>query len=192
MSNFLNSLSPWNLLMNIGSLVFRKKNIALYDEHGGEILADSTIISCTVNDTSRLMEHPIESGATVADYKVFNPVTASIIVALPEYGFEGQFAEIYSVYKNSEYVILQTKTNVYKNLQVLSIPHEANIKNVSRPTITIQLKEALTVEAQFTQEKQLKNKANTKTKDEGHVQTEEKQSSSILKDLKDKVSSWFD
>ena len=172
MSNFLNSLSPFNLIINVLGMVYRNKSIAIYGEGGGELLSSASIISCSVNDSSKLMEHPIESGAVISDYKVFNPVTASLVVALTETGYASEFAEIYGAYKNCEYVTLQTKTKVYSNLQILSLPHEATFRNISRPTITINLKEALVVEAAFTQGSNLKNPANTNTKDMGHVQTE--------------------
>lgn len=184
MSNFLNTISPFNLVLNVVGMIYRKKNIALYGEGGGELLSTASIISCSVNDSSKLMEHPIESGAVIADYKVFNPVTASVVVALSATGYESEFAEIYTSYKNCEYITLQTKTQVYSNLQILSLPHEATFKNISRPTITINLKEALVVEAEFTQGSNLKNPANTNTKDLGHVQTKKvKRPSTILNDI---------
>ena len=172
MSNFLNSLSPFNLIINVLGMVYRNKSIAIYGEGGDELLSSASIISCSVNDSSKLMEHPVESGAVISDYKVFNPVTATVVVALTETEYASEFAEIYGAYKNCEYVTLQTKTKVYTNLQILSLPHEATFRNVSRPTITINLKEALVVEAAFTQGSNLKNPANTNTKDMGHVQTE--------------------
>lgn len=181
MSNFLNSVSPFNLALNAVGLVYRNKSIAIYGQGGGEILSNASIISCSVNDSSKLMEHPIESGAVIADYKVFNPVTATLVVALTEGGYASEYAEIFSSYKNCEFITLQTKTNVYSNMQVLSIPHEATFKNVSRPTITINLKQALVVEAAFTQGSNLKNPANTNTKDRGHVQTEQEDNQTLLK-----------
>ena len=183
MSYFLNSLSPFNLILNIVGMVYRNKTIALYGEGGGELLGNAAIVSCSVNDSSKLMEHPIESGAVISDYKVFNPVTASVVVALSASGFESEYAQIYAAYKNCEFLTLQTKTNVYKNLQVLSIPHEATFKTINRPTITINLKEALTVDAAFTVGSNLKNPANTNTKDLGHVQTQKTANSTLLKDL---------
>lgn len=190
MSYFLSSLSPFNLILNVVGMIYRNKSIAIYGEGGGEILSNASIVSCSVNDSSKLMEHPVESGAVISDYKVFNPITASLVVALTESGYATEFSEIYSSYKNCEYITLQTKTNVYSNLQIVSLPHEATFKTVSRPTITINLKEALVVEAAFTEISTLKNPANTNTKDIGHVQAKsiDKRKSTVLRDLAGKIS----
>ena len=190
MSYFLSSLSPFNLILNVVGMIYRNKSIAIYGEGGGEILSNASIVSCSVNDSSKLMEHPVESGAVISDYKVFNPITATLVVALTESGYATEFSEIYSSYKNCEYITLQTKTNVYSNLQIVSLPHEATFKTVSRPTITINLKEALVVEAAFTEVSTLKNPANTNTKDIGHVQAQtiDKRKSTVLRDLAAKIS----
>ena len=183
MSNFLSSLSPFNLLLNIAGLISRNKPVALYDKDGIELLTSASIVSCSVNDTSKVMEHPIESGAVVADYKVFNPVTATLNVSLSQTEFSGEFAEVYSAYKNCEFLTLQTKTNVYSNLQVLSLQHDANVQNINRPQLVIQLKEAIVVEAEFNAVSSLKSASSTSTKNIGNVQTKQVKNNTVLKDL---------
>ena len=183
MSDFINTLSPFNLILNIAGLLYREKAVSLYNENGQELLTSASIVSCSVNDTSKLMEHPIESGAVVSDYKIFNPVTATLTVALSQMEYSSEFAEVYSIYKSCKFVTLQTKTNVYQNLQILSLQHEANSQNVNRPSLVIQFKEALTVEAQFDSVKTLKNAGSGNTKNLGSKQAVESPKNSILKDI---------
>lgn len=137
-----------NLALNVAGFLYNNKPVAIY-ANGGEILRLSSIISCRVTDTARLMEHPVESGAIITDHKVFQPKRFVVTVALSEMNYSTEYAELYNVYKRCESVTLQTKAQIYQNLQIESIPHEEKAEAMTRLIFNIGLKEAQVVNASY-------------------------------------------
>lgn len=142
------SFSILNLALNVAGFLYNNKPVAIY-ANGGEILRLSSVLSCRVTDTARLMEHPVESGAIITDHKVFQPKRFVVTVALSEMNYSTEYAELYSVYKRGEMVTLQTKAQIYENLQIESIPHEEKVDTMCRLIFNIGLKEAQTVAASY-------------------------------------------
>ena len=141
--------SVLNLALNILGYKLQDKPVMIFGEDGNEVLADVAIISCRVSDQSKLMEHPIESGAKISDHKVFEPRSMDITIALTSDGFDTEYAELFDLYRQCAVLSLQTKVQVYNNLQIASIPHEEKVTTMNRLQFNIQLKEAIVVTAQF-------------------------------------------
>lgn len=141
--------SVLNLALNILGYKLQDKPVMIFGEDGNEVLADVAIISCRVNDQSKLMEHPIESGAKISDHKVFEPRSMDLTIALTSDGFDTEYAELFDLYRQCAVLSLQTKVQVYNNLQIASIPHEEKVTTMNRLQFNIQLKEAIVVTAQF-------------------------------------------
>lgn len=141
--------SVLELALNVLGCVLKDKQVILYTQDGEEVLPDASIISCRVSDQSKLMEHPIESGAKISDHKVFEPRTIDLTIALTQYGYSAEYRELFNLYRDCTIMKLQTKAQVYNNLQIASIPHEEKVETMSRLMFNIQLKEAIVVTSQF-------------------------------------------
>ena len=173
--------SVLNLALNALGYVLKDKPVALYTDGGQEVLADAAIISCKVNDQSKLMEHPIESGAKISDHKVFEPRSMELTVALTSDGYDTEYAELFDLYRECAILSLQTKVQVYNNLQIASIPHEEKVTTMNRLIFNISLKEAIVVTPQFVaSQTSYKKPADKPTAQVGQQQ---KKKSSILSDL---------
>lgn len=172
MANFLSSFSVLNLALNAIGYILKNKVVALYSaEEGAEVLTDCSIIKCIVSDKARLMEHPLEMGSKVVDHKVFEPITASLQIAMPISGFETECATLKELYRKGTMLSLQTKAYVYDNLQIAGIPHEETAENINRMIFNIELKEALMTQSIYVdQSSKVKSKADAPTKKVGQVQ----------------------
>lgn len=178
MASFLGSFSVLNLALNTFGYILKNKAVALYEEGRQEILEDCSILSCSINQRSRLMEHPVESGAKIVDHKVLDPVQVRLQVALPETYFENEYQKILTLYKKSTLISLQTKAQIYDNLVVQSLPHDERVDTMNRLIFNLELREVQIVEPVFVETpKKTKSAQNQKTQKKGQVQTK---SSSIL------------
>lgn len=178
MASFLSSFSVLNVVLNAAGYILNNKPVALYDSHSQEVLEDCSIISCSIQDKARLMEHPLESGAKITDHKIFEPRTFNLQIALPPVYYENAYQTLFNLYRNSEILTLQTKAQIYENLQISGIPHEEKANNINRMIFNIELKEAQIVTAIFiTAVTNVAKPANTSTVNTGQQQPK---SSSLL------------
>ena len=173
MANFLSSFSVLNLAMNAIGYILHNKVVSLYSaEEGAEVLADCSIIRCTVSDKARLMEHPLEMGSKIIDHKVFEPITANLQIAMPISGFETECATLKELYRKGTMLSLQTKAYVYDNLQIAGIPHEETAENINRLVFNIELREAQVTQSVYVDKaNKVKSKSDAPTKKVGQVQS---------------------
>lgn len=141
--------SVLELALNVLGYTLKDKPVILYTEDGEEVLENAAIISCRISDQSKLMEHPIESGAKISDHKVFEPRTIELTIALTSNGYASEYRQLFNLYRDCTIMKLQTKAQVYNNLQIESIPHEEKVETMNRMIFNVKLKEAIVVTSQF-------------------------------------------
>jgi len=181
------TISPLNLLLNILGYIFENKIVAIYVDNS-EVLVDCDIVECVVNDKAQLMEHPTESGTKISDHKVFQPMELTLTIALPYLNSEKSYDELYSLFRGNAVITVQTKAQVYKNLQIISIPHEERAGAIDRLFFKISLKEAIIVTPMYAKIDKVANKADAPTVEHGVKETT---GSSMLYDIYKGVSGLF-
>lgn len=178
----------FNLIQNALGFVFNKKRFAVYNG-SSEVLSGMSVLSYNVNDDSQFMEHPIESGAKIADHHVFNPIEISCKVAMPyknsilDYpdlydfvlgsteSFEDTYKQLTSFYKESTKLRIKTEANVYDNMYITGLPSDVDSNTADRQIFYITFKQALVVEPQYTKlpSNKVKNGTNASYKKTGEV-----------------------
>lgn len=165
----LGSISVFNLALNVAGIINNKKNVALYiiDEFNGakrEILtgsrgilgkvrevttilgSNSIIMDAEVQEESKLTEQPLETGAVTSDYKIKMPTTISVTMVLPAYDYQDILAELKQYKDDAQMIYIETKYGNFKNMQIVSIPCNMNVENISRITFSIRFKEVIRAE----------------------------------------------
>lgn len=106
-----------------------------------------TYISARVSVESDLCDHPIETGRTITDSSIIQPVSAQVEVAMPTFFAERIYASMADLQqKKEDKIILQTKYGVYKNLVLQSFGYSLENKTVDRTVFTLTLREVMEVE----------------------------------------------
>ena len=182
-NNFLNI----NVIENALGFIFNQKRLIVY-ENNNEVLSGISVLNYSVNNDSQIMEHPIESGAVIADHHVFNPIQISCNVAMPPKGlkltqvslvdvlygraqtFEETYTELSRLYNNSVRLRIKTDAQVYNNMYITSIPSDVSSQNADRQIFQITFQQAITVIPQYIKisANQTKNPGNA-----GYVKTGE-------------------
>lgn len=156
-----------NLIQNALGFIFNEKRFSVYDKRDQEVLGGLSVLNYNVNDDSQFIEHPIETGATIADHHVFNPIGINCRVAMPSKGFlftdvslsdmlygraetfENTYNQLVELYKTSSPLKIKTEANVYTNMYITSMPTDLDVNTADRQIFNISFKEAITVQPQY-------------------------------------------
>lgn len=103
-------------------------------------------LTAEVNETSQLMEHPLETGATIADHIVFDPIEISLpIICVGEIEYRNTYALIKAAFKAGTILTVTTRTGSYPNMVLMEIPHEETPNAFNAIAIRVLLREAVFV-----------------------------------------------
>ena len=77
-------LSYANIVLTLSNYQADTRRFVVYNSKKEEVLRNLSSSDIGIEDTSNLMEHPTESGVTIVDHRVINPVTISATLYIPK------------------------------------------------------------------------------------------------------------
>lgn len=140
-----------------------------------------------INEFAKVMEHPIETGETITDHIVFQPNEIELDVFLSSDDFRSVYEQIKQPYKNGDLVTVQSRTSTYEDMLIQSIPHDEDPDVYDGVIMTIKMKQAFFVTAQFGSlpPSQVKNPVQASTQGLGNQQTKDEVRPSVLSQIGD-------
>lgn len=102
-------------------------------------------ISASVNQTSDLCTHPVESGGVITDNAIINPLKVTVNIAMPTFYYTRIYDNMLAYYTGKRKIMVQTKFGFYKNLVLVSMPHTLDNKDVDRVPIKLELQEVIEI-----------------------------------------------
>lgn len=142
-----NALQYEELFAGLASLI-RSEIITKLANISGANPYGITYISCRVNVESDLCDHPIETGRTLTDSSIIQPITAQVEVAMPTFFAERIYTAMNDLQQKKNFkIILQTKYGVYPNLVLQGFTYTLDNKTVDRTLFTLTLREVVEVES---------------------------------------------
>lgn len=126
---------------------------------------NSVIMYAEVKEPSRVMEHPLENGAVVADHQVQMPVEIRLQIVMPYYRADDIVDELRQLKQTGQLVSVHTQGGIYTDMVFVDIPHREAAENVSRLSFDCTLRQALLVTGQSSEltEKDVVNVSNSST-----------------------------
>jgi len=103
------------------------------------ILESAHLINATVDEHATFFKHPLETGQTLVDHRIIEPVTIELQVILVDSvsvvrglisggdfitRVRDTYDEIRQLYENGTFLSIQTRTATYRNQILQSMPHE--------------------------------------------------------------------
>lgn len=143
--------------------------VGVYDEKYNQLFPTARPMRATVLPTALLMDHPMESGATVSDHKIIKPTEISLMMFLGDDEHAIIYQEVKSAFTGNDLLIVQTRTDSYKNMAIVDMTHEETPEHLDAVVMQIKLREVLLVTAQFQAlpPRKVKRQADAGTKDRG-------------------------
>lgn len=123
--------------------------IGVYDASFNQLFPNARPLKASVTEVNKLMEHPIESGSSVTDFKVRMPVEIELAMLLVSEDYTDVYKAIKAAFVGNNTIIVQTRADVYKNMLIQAMPHEESAEIVDGMTLALKLKEVILISVQF-------------------------------------------
>lgn len=147
---------------------FASDAVAIFTQDYEQLFANARPVKAVVKEESKVMEHPVESGAVIVDHRIIMPVEIELTVTLTSSDYKNTYHQIRDYYYNGTLLVVQTRSGIYQNQLIQAMPHEEDPTQYDVLTMVINLKQVIFVTAQYGTTP--KNPANKSTVDRGTQQ----------------------
>lgn len=171
MAQSLNKILPGgliNLSLNAVGLIGNKKNVAIYkgteevltgdlienglnknidSQYFTDITGEGTaILSAKIEEAVSVMQHPLETGAKVADHIVQQPRKCSFTLVMPFYAAEPVIKELLDYKETGAFLTVKVKGQILTNMVITGVTRPLTAKEFSRALFDVSLQEAIIIE----------------------------------------------
>lgn len=108
-----------------------------------QVFSDGRPVKANIRETSRVMDHPVETGVTLSDHHIINPREIDIALVIPAGFYSSTYQQIASAQLNATLLSVQTKSGVYPNMIVRDLPHDETPEMFDVIALNLRLKEVI-------------------------------------------------
>lgn len=139
-TNIINTLLP----------TFAFDSVAVFTQDFTQLFKSARPIKAVIKEQAKVMEHPVENGATITDHRIILPIEIELSLILASEDYQSVYNNIKQYYLNATLLTIQTRSGIYQNQLIASMPHEEDPSQYNVLTIALSLKEVIFVSAQYT------------------------------------------
>jgi hypothetical protein len=121
--------------------------VAVFDSNFNQVFRQARAIKAIVKEQAKLMEHPVETGAVITDHRVILPVEIELSMVLQAPDYQDVYRAIRSYYFNGTVLMVQTRSGIYENQIISSMPHQEDPDQYNALTLALSLKQVQFVTA---------------------------------------------
>ena len=123
--------------------------VAVFTQDFTQVFRNARALKAVVKENAKVMEHPVETGATIVDHRIILPVEIDLSMILSKSDYQNVYNQIKEYYLNSTLLVVQTRSGVYTNQLIQSMPHEEDPSQYNVLTLALSLKQVQFVTAQY-------------------------------------------
>ncbi len=124
--------------------------VAVVDPDTGEqLFTGAEIMKCNVGPTSKLMDHPLEDGTPVTDFKVIMPVVIELGLLIDTSNFDATYQDIYDAFLDSTFLSVRTNADIFDNMVIETMPHDETPEMFGMLQMSLRLREVQLVTVQY-------------------------------------------
>jgi len=142
--------------------------VAVFTQDYTQVFTHARAIKAVVKEQSKVMEHPVETGITIVDHRIILPVDIDLSLILTAGDYQSTYNQIREYYFDATLLTVQTKSGIYLNQLIQSLPHEEDPTQYDVLTLALSLRQVQFVTAQYGTAP--KNPSNANTADRGQQQ----------------------
>lgn len=130
-------------MADIRSLIpfFAADIVAVFDQDFNQVFRQARALKAVVKESAKVMEHPVETGATITDHRVILPVEIELSLIVQAFDYADVYKTIRQYYLNATLLTVQTKSDTYSNQLISSMPHEEDPSTYDTLAIALTLKQ---------------------------------------------------
>lgn len=126
--------------------------VAILDDGYNELFQSSRqTLRALIREGAKLMKHPLETGESISDHIVYEPVGAEISLILDPAEYVDNFQQIKSLFKTAKKLTIQTRVETYENMYILEMPHDESAEMADTVAVAVKFEQAIFVDPQYQQ-----------------------------------------
>lgn len=111
----------------------------------GQMFANARPIRALVRETSKVMEHPLETGTVIADHHIINPVEIDIQMIVRAVDYAATYTQMRQAFVNATLLAVKTRVGTYSNMIIADMPHQEDAEMYDAIIVSLHLKQVLYV-----------------------------------------------
>ena len=159
--------------------------VAVVDPDSGEqLFTAAAVMKANVGPSSKIMDHPLEDGSPVSDYKVILPIVMELALLVDSQDFDFTYAQITDAFQDSTFLTVRTNADTFDDMVIEAMPHDETPEMYGMLAISLRLREInlITVQYQALPASQVEQPTDQSTINRGEQQPQ--QANSVLYDAK--------
>ena len=128
---------------------FAVDQVAVFDQDFTQLFKRARSLKAVVKEQAKVMEHPVESGAVITDHRIILPVEIELTLILSSSDYQDVYKSIRQYYLNGTLLVIQTRSDIYQNQLISSMPHEEDPTQYDALALALSLKQVIFVTAQY-------------------------------------------
>jgi len=143
-------LTPTTLFSAANTLVDLLNNFSAVDVVGifsgtSQVFINARPLRAEIRETSKVMVHPVETGVTVADNHIINPIEINISFMIQSQDYSAIYTQIKQSFLAATSFTIQTRTANYANMIIENMPHSETPEVYNAIVMAINFKEVLII-----------------------------------------------
>jgi hypothetical protein len=151
--------------------------VGVFSESFVQVFRFARPIKVSINPTSKSMDQPLESAATISDHRIILPLEIEVFFIIPSSAYRFTYDEIRQAFDSAESLIVQTRTGIYSDLFIDSMPSDEDPDQYDIIKISIKFKEVKFAKPSFAPAPEKKTSESTKSR--GNISSSERDSSQL-------------
>lgn len=123
--------------------------VAVLASDFSQVFQKARAIKATIMRTSKAMEHPLETGATITDHRIVLPTNIELSFVLASEDYRAVYQQVRDLFKRGELLTVQTRVDSFPSMLIEKMPHEETPDMLDGVALALSLKEAQFVQPQF-------------------------------------------
>lgn len=126
----------------IGELGAKTDIVGIYNGNL-QVFQKARPLKASVREPSRIMKHPAETGVTLADHQIIDPVQIDLPLMIPSQYYAATYQQIIAARNAATLFSVKTPVNVYQNMIISDVPHEESPEHFNSIIIYLKLEQIL-------------------------------------------------
>lgn len=124
-------------------------SVAVFTQDYEQLFKSARALKAVVKEQAKVMEHPVENGSIITDHRIILPVEIELTLLLTSGDYQNVYKNIRQYYLNGTLLVVQTRSDIYTNQLISSMPHEEDPTQYDVIPLMLNLKQVQFVTAQY-------------------------------------------
>lgn len=123
--------------------------VAVFDNAWNQAFPAARPVKVTVSPMSRLMDHPVENGSIITDFRVIMPTQLELSLVCSSEDYRSVYQQIKSAYLSGEVFSIIDKADTYFDMIIQGTPYDLSTEMMDGIMVGVRFREVRLVNTQY-------------------------------------------